>query len=491
MSSASSPTEVGAPGAPANRKPRGLLGGGAVVGAGLAVELGSQFVRTLILARLLGANEFGLVASINTLYAVVEMVSFIGIDRYLVYAPEGALRHALDVAHTLSWLRACISSALIFALAGPTAALVGASEYANGFAVVAIVPLLRGATHLGVTQMQRSGRFVPSAAAEAIGAVLGLLAAAAAALTTHDYRAVLWGLGVQAGAAVLASHLFARGIPYRLSADRRIIRDALRFGMPLLLNGLALAAAFQLDRMVIGAWLGVAELGIYGLTMTLFLQPISLLMRLANTALQPRLSAAWHADRPGEFQVLAWQLGRYGAAVGGAGAAAAACLGAPFLQHVFGPSYSASDTFLVLLAGGGVLMRLCRGALNLLGLAIGRTPDLMISNIAGSAMLPMTVAAFYVYPRIESAAFAGLVGELLTCFVAMSLLRKHCGEAAVTVLRSFVVAGMIPAVLGIGVLVADPSILVRAIAAVAGFIAALLVLLFNRHPPCSDRLALT
>ena len=192
--------------------------------------------------------------------------------------------------------------------------------------------------------------------------------------------------------------------------------------MPLLLNGLALAASFQLDRMVIGAWLGVVELGIYGLCMALFLQPISLLLRLANTALQPRLSQAWHADRLGSFQVLAGQIGRYGAAIGAAGAAAAACLGAPFLQHVFGPGYVASDMFLVLLATGGVLMRLCRGALNLLGLAIGRTSDLMISNVAGAAALPITVAAFYVYPHIELAAFAGLLGEVLTCFVATC----HC-----------------------------------------------------------------
>jgi O-antigen/teichoic acid export membrane protein len=345
--------------------------------------------------------------------------------------------------------------------------------------------------HLGITQMQRSGRFLPAAAAEAIGALLGLLASAVAAFVAHDYRAVLWGLGVQAAAAVLLSQLFARGIPYRFSADRRLMRDALRFGVPLLLNGLALAAAFQLDRIVIGAWLGVVELGIYGLWMALFLQPVSLLLRLANTALQPRLSEAWHADRPGSFQVLAWKTGRYLAAFGAAGAAVAACAGAPLLYRMFGPGYAASDIFLVLLAGGGIFMRLCRGALNLLGLAIGRTTDLMISNIVGAAALPITVAAFYVYPHVESAAFAGLLGEVLTCVVAMLLLRKHCGQAAVTVLRSFAIAGLIPAAVGLAVLVADPSLWVRAFGALAGVGAAILFLLLTRRPPGSRRLTVS
>jgi len=485
MSSVSPATKTAAE-APAGPPRRGLLGGSSVVGAGLAVELGSQFARTLILARLLGANEFGLVASINTLYAVVELISFIGIDRYIVFSPEGGKRHALDVAHTLCWLRGFISAAMIVALAAPTAALVGATEYATGFAVVAVVPLLRGAVHLGVTQMQRSGRFLPSSAAEAVGSLLGLLASAVAALVTHDHRAVLWGLSVQASGVVLLTHLLARGIPYRFSFDRQSMRDALRFGLPLLLNGLALAAAFQLDRMVVGAWLGVVMLGIYGLSMALLVQPISLLMRLANTAFQPRLSAAWHADRSGAFPLLVGQVGRYGAAVAGAGAAAVACLGAPVLRLAFGASYSASDPFFLLMAGV-VLMRLGRGALNLLGLAIGRTPDLMLSNLVGAAALPVTIAVFYIYPGIESAAFAGLIGEVLSCIVATKLLQRHCGEAARSMLRAFAVAAIMPVALAIGVLITDPGLWLRVIAAMVGLAATAILLLLTRRTSGSDR----
>src|SRR3954468_7336032 len=113
---------------------RGLLGSGAVVGLGLAVEVVSQFARTLILARLLGASEFGLVASVNTLYAVVDMVSFSGIARYIIFSPQGGDPEALGAAHSLSLLRGVVSAALILALALPTAALVGARDHASGFA---------------------------------------------------------------------------------------------------------------------------------------------------------------------------------------------------------------------------------------------------------------------------------------------------------------------------------------------------------------------
>lgn len=198
-----------------------FLGRGAIVGAGLVVELGSQFARTMILARLLGATEFGLVVSINTLIAVVEMSCAIELDRYLVYAREGSDSRALGVAHVLALLRGLLAAALVAALAVPTAVAIGEPQYADGFALVALVPLVRGCTHFGPIQMQRLGRFWPCTAAGLLGAVAGLAVAVAAALITPDHRAILWGLIVQTAVTVVATHLLAQGHAYRLSFNRK------------------------------------------------------------------------------------------------------------------------------------------------------------------------------------------------------------------------------------------------------------------------------
>ncbi|MFL5253111.1 MAG: oligosaccharide flippase family protein [Rhodopila sp.] len=459
---------------------RDLLGSGAVVGLGLAVEVVSQFARTLILARLLGASEFGLVASVNTLYAVVDMVSFIGIDRYIIFSPQGGDPEALGAAHNLSLLRGVVSAALILALALPTAALVGARDHASGFSVLAIVPLLRGATHLGIIRIQRSGCFWPAAAAEAFGSLAGLIATVAAALLTRDFTALLWGLGIQAAVAVLLSHVLSFGTAYRCSFSSGHFRAALSFGLPLMGNGLALAAAFQLDRMVIGAWLGVVELGIYGLSMAIIVQPISLLMRLANTAWQPRLSAAWHQDKSGLFPSLVAHIGRFGAALGAAGAAIAVCIGSPFVQLAFGDGYFASDTFFFIMASV-ILARLCRGALNLLGLAIGRTSDLMLSNLAGAIALPATIAAFFIHPRIESAALGGLIGEILSCVALTVLLRPYCAAPAIALIRDFAKATIVPFLSGATVLLTAPDLRLRVAVAVAGLLVCLGTTVLNRN----------
>jgi O-antigen/teichoic acid export membrane protein len=455
--------------------------GGSVVAMGLVIELGAQFARTLLLARLLGATQFGLVTSINMFAALVDMLSFIGIDRYLVYSPDGGGRHVLAVAHTLAWLRGITSAALVVALAWPTAATIGAGDYVLGFMVVALGPLLRGAAHLGVVQMQRSGRFWPSTVADAGGALVGLVVGTVAALVAPDYRAILWALSAQAGSNILLTHIFARGLPYRLSLDPSRMRDALRYGLPLLANGLALAAAYQLDRMVVGAWLGVVAIGVYGLSVTLLLQPIALLLRLATTTLQPRLSAAWDADPSGLFPLLVRQFARYGAALGMASAVATACLGAPLLRLVFGPSFVVSDAFFALMAGV-VLVRLNRGALNLLGLAIGRTADLMVSNIVGASALPVMIGAFAVHAGPASAAFGVLVGDIVAFAVADARLRRHCGSADRAIRHGLAIAAVLPAALGAWVVLADPPLWSRTIVAAAGLLAAASVLLATRAP---------
>jgi O-antigen/teichoic acid export membrane protein len=444
-----------------------LVGAGAVVAIGLVAELGAQFARTALLARWLGATEFGLVVSISTLAALVEMLSFIGIDRYLVYSTDGGSRQALGVAHALGLLRGAVSVAIVAILAWPTAAVMGESSYAFSFVVIALGPLLRGASHLGVVQMQRSGRFWPAAASNAGGAVIGLMAAAVAAVIAPDYRTILWGLSAQAAGSLFLSHLFAYGVPFAICFDRTRLREVLRFGLPLLVNGFALAAAFQLDRMAVGAWLGVSALGIYGISITLLFQPVALLARLATAILQPPMSVAWHADRSTAFPSWVRQLARYSGVFGGASAAVTVCLGAPTLRLVFGPSFSTSDLFFVLMAGA-VLARLQRYALNLIGLAMGRTSDMMMSNIGGAIALPVMIGSFYINHDLISAGFGTLLGELLAIVIIEAKLSRRCGSAAYAMREGMAFAALLPFTLSAWVLLSDPPLWLRtAVAAIA------------------------
>jgi O-antigen/teichoic acid export membrane protein len=449
---------------------RGLLGSGSVVAANLALEFGSQFVRAVVLARLLGATEFGLVASIATFLAVVEMSTTFGPGRYLVYVHHDEETRALAAVHAITLVRGAILAGIVLLLAAPIASVLGQPQHITSFAIVAMVPLLRGFTHWGTVQMNRHGNFWRFAFAEGSAALAGLLAAVCAALILRDHRAILWGLAAQIVWVVLATHVLSP-YPYRVSFERTQIRAAMRFGLPLMVNGMALAAASQLDRLIVGAWLSVAALGIYGLAITLILQPVTLILRLSQTVMQPRLSTAWHADPSGRYHRL---LGLMAAAVGVFGfvaATCAVCLGGPVFSFIFGEKFQISDQAFAALAFVA-LLRLARGSLGLSMLASGRTSDLMYSNLAGCFGLVTTFTALLLYPAIESALVGQLVAELFSFCVASARLERGTGRP---MLRAVLAAAGVPALLAIWVLLVNPNLELRIAAVTTGLAAALIL----------------
>ena len=454
---------------PAPRRTAGaasLLGGSAAVVLGLAVELGSLFARTIILARLLGSHEFGIAAAINTLGAVIEMISFVGLDRYLVYARDGGSAAALAAAHTLTLARGCIGFCLAVLLAWPVAWLIHAGRLGPEFALLALAPLLRGGVHLGVFQMQRTHRFVPAAASEALAALAGLAASGVAAWLRPDHRAILWGLIAQAAVAVLVTHLAGRAVPYRFGLAAAPLRAALRFGLPLTCNGAVLAASSQLDRMVVGGCLGPSSLGLYGLGTTLLMQPMNLLMRFATTAWQPSLSAAWHSGRREAFAARAGTLNFAAACLGGCGACVIACLGAPALTMVFGASYVASDLFCALFAGI-VALRLVRGTMNLFGLAAGATADLALCNSAGMACLPLMAMALALRASLEAAVAGGLAAESFALAVTHLRLRRHYRGAGAGALRAGLLSCLLLSAIAAWISAWHPALWSRAAACLA------------------------
>ncbi len=434
-----------------------IVRSGAFVTAGLAVELGCQFARTMFLAHVLDAAEFGLVASVNAVFAFVEMGTAISVDRYLVFSRNGDSKDALDVAHTLSVLRGLLLGVIVIAVAQIVANLVTEPSLVDSLTLVAAIPVIRACAHLGVIQMQRTGVFWLSALPEAVGGILGLLASVVAALLVADHRAIVWGLGVQAVGMVVCSHLLAGRLRFRLSFDHRAMGAALRYCLPLAANGLALAVAYQLDRLIVGIWLGVVALGVYSLFLTVLLQPVSMAMRLITTMAQPHLSSAWHSDPSGRFRRMVHWIVDGCSLMGLSSATGVICLGGPVWILVFGTKYAVDDLDFVLL-GLLLFVRSMRGCENLIGLAVGNTVELMLANAVGCVGPLVGSLALGLKPVIGSALLGVLVADIVSLVVLSTRLRTHLGVARTPIMRALIRQSAVPCVLGGWVMVGHPGI---------------------------------
>ncbi len=395
----------------------------AVVMAALAIEYITQFGRSIALSRLLGPTEFGIGSAIVILWVLVDMSTGVGADRYLIQASDGDTGEALAAVHAVTLIRNVLSSCLILVMAFPTASLLGIPQARGSFLWLAVIPLIRGFEHLELTQRQRRQQFLPWALAIGSTNIFGLASVTVAAFVCRDHRAVLFSLAAQAVGLVATTHLLARA-PYRISRCRAPVLRTLRFGLPLMLNGLSLAAMGQIDRLTVGSFLGVIQLGRYGLATMLFFLPVSLIARILNSTFTPKLAVAWHRSPGTEFP---WQFRKVClgmAALAIPISAAVALAGRPLVALIFGSAYTVEDSFFSIIALV-VMMKFAKVTFNFGGIAMGKTRDVMLSNIPNACGLAVTVGGLTLYPHLSAAAIGALVGETLGAFAAFMLLKRH------------------------------------------------------------------
>jgi O-antigen/teichoic acid export membrane protein len=185
--------------------------------------------------------------------------------------------------HALQIFRGFLLPAAIAVLAIPIVTFFGIPQAVASFEFAALVPLVRSFAHLGTVQMQRDYDYRPVALALAASNVAGLTVAALAAATIlPDHRVIILAFLVDAAVYAAASHSLAHA-PMRVIPDRETLRQALAYGLPLMLNGVGLALVSQADRMVVGRFFGMDILGVYAVTLSLAVAPISPLMQTVGT----------------------------------------------------------------------------------------------------------------------------------------------------------------------------------------------------------------
>jgi lipopolysaccharide exporter len=226
--------------------------------------------RTLILARLLAPEDFGLVAiSLIAVDFLMSITNF-GMVPALVQHTAPEERH-YNAAWTIGMIRAAAISLLVFWAAPWIAHLFAEPRATALIRVMALLPVLEAAVSIKAAELTRNLRFrslalihVPEALANAVVAValapfLGVWALVAGTMVGPLVRAVV-------------SYLLAPHRP-RLLLDAAAVRPLIHFGRWIFLTSLVAVAGGSLVQLAISRQLGAAELGLYYLAAKLAFIP--------------------------------------------------------------------------------------------------------------------------------------------------------------------------------------------------------------------------
>ena len=265
---------------------RAARGAAWIVGARTIMRL-LGFVNTIVLARVLAPEDFGLVAVALTAMQLLQGLSDIGVSQAVIRFRD-AERGDLDTLFTLSAIRGAATAAILLAVAPLAADFYGDPRMAGVFAGIAAFPLIMGLCNPSFFEFERNFDFSKEFVSIALTKLAGVVVSIAIAVIYQTYWAII--LGLLAGAVVqLALSYLMR--PYLPRLTFRSLRKVLNFSG--WLAGVSFMAALnnKLDAFVLARAVGAHGTGNYYVGQQLAELPTVEIASPIARAIYPGLSA--------------------------------------------------------------------------------------------------------------------------------------------------------------------------------------------------------
>jgi O-antigen/teichoic acid export membrane protein len=247
------------------------------------IERSLSLVSTLILARLLTPEYFGLVAMSTAVVTMVELFTTLGFEQALI-RDQQATRAQYDTAWTLNAALGLCAGLAIAGLANPIAAFFGESRLPPLLYILAFVPLLDGLTNVGIVDFRKHLKFHLDFRIQVIKKLAGVIATVALALVWRSAWALVLGTVIGRIVGLAMSYVMH---PYRPGFSLSGGRGLLKFSLWVFLNNLLQFLRLQSANLVIGRVAGAQPLGMYTLAYDISNLPTTQIVTPLNRAVMP------------------------------------------------------------------------------------------------------------------------------------------------------------------------------------------------------------
>jgi lipopolysaccharide exporter len=275
-----------------------------IVTGGSVGRLGLGLIASIIIARALGPEAFGMYAVLAAVAAFAGAGVDLGLTNAAVRRVSAAWpEHLADVSQiwgAFFWLRVIVAAGIVgigLALAGPlSSAIFGTPDYAN-YLRLALLGVAATALSGTVTSMlQATSRFGRLSLVLLVNSGLTVVLAIGLALTsqlTITTALLVLGIGTSLVSLALAYWLLPgrwRLAPPGREAFSRHARDLSRYGAWLWVGSLLTILALYLDVLIVNHWMAPAIVGIYALAVNLTVK-VEVVNQSLYTVLLPAASS--------------------------------------------------------------------------------------------------------------------------------------------------------------------------------------------------------
>ena len=400
-------------------------------------------VRNVVVARLISVEDFGVAATFAITMAFIEMMTQLGMDWMIVQDKDGDNPRMQKSLQAFQAFRGVIAGLLMFAIAGPYAALLGVSDIVWAYQLIALVPVVRGFIHFDVHRLKREMNFMPFVLHLAVPAMLSVLLAYLFSYIWDDYRIMLYALLSQHILMLLISHMVAERA-YRFVWDLPLMKRAFMFGWPLLINGGLLFIIFNGEKIIVGRELGMVDLALFAMMFTLTLTPTLVLQNSTQSFFLPQLSNA--QENEAEFTRLSHVTLQFALMIAVILTVGIALVGPPVVGILLGEKYYPGLPLLVWLAIVQAV-RVAKVGGAIVSLAKAFTNNAMIANGARVLAMPiawvMIVNGYSIMALIVLAIIAEAIGYLMSLYLVKSRVKIDLGPTLLPLILTTVTLALI------------------------------------------------
>ncbi|WP_051920546.1 lipopolysaccharide biosynthesis protein [Thermodesulfobacterium hydrogeniphilum] len=220
-----------------------------------------NFVRLVILARILSPNDFGLMGIALLTMATLDTFSQTGFQQALIQKKED-IKPYLDSAWSVLILRGFILFTILFFIAPYVASFFNVPEAKPIIQVIGFAVLFQAFTNIGVVYFQKELEFNKQFIYQISGTLADFIVAISAALILKSVWALVFGLLAGNFVRFVVSYLIHSYRPH-LIFDLRKAKELFRFGKWVLGSSILVFLLTQGDDIFVGKLLGATALGFY------------------------------------------------------------------------------------------------------------------------------------------------------------------------------------------------------------------------------------
>ncbi len=227
------------------------------------------FISTIILARLLVPDDFGVIAAISLVTGLFHVIASVGTDRYLIRKLE-INNYDLNTGWTVSIIMKALSGLGIYLLAETISEFMQDSRLILALQVVSISQMLAGFSNIGMVLYEKEFKYRPQFIVKLISRLIAFVFKISFAIYFHSYWAFIFADLIENTTYVIGTFI---AHPYRPRLSLANWKQQWLFSQWVLFKSIFVFLRFRIDTILLSKYLPLEALGTYTISKELATLP--------------------------------------------------------------------------------------------------------------------------------------------------------------------------------------------------------------------------